>query len=56
MNPLLVEQLIMHKDYADLFESWMKQFPFLDPDDTARWVLIIKREIDYRNKISKVIK
>jgi hypothetical protein len=56
MNPELAEQLVMHKDYADLFEEWMKQFPFLDPDDTARWVLIIKREIGYRNKLRKMIK
>jgi Asp-tRNA(Asn)/Glu-tRNA(Gln) amidotransferase B subunit len=48
MNPELAEQLVQDKKLADLFEQIMKEYPDLDPDHAAEWVIKIKQEAMYR--------
>jgi Asp-tRNA(Asn)/Glu-tRNA(Gln) amidotransferase B subunit len=49
MNPELAEQIVQDKKLADLFEGLIKDCPGWNPDELARWLLILRREMEYRD-------
>jgi Asp-tRNA(Asn)/Glu-tRNA(Gln) amidotransferase B subunit len=49
MNPELAEQIVQDKKLADLFEGLMKDCPDWNPDKLAWWLLILRRELEYRD-------
>jgi hypothetical protein len=49
MNPELAEQLTKDKTLADLFEWYIHCIPDMPPEELARWLIILKHEMEYRN-------
>lgn len=49
MNPELADQLVQDKKLADLFEGLMKDRPGWNPNELARWLIVLKHEMEYRD-------
>jgi Asp-tRNA(Asn)/Glu-tRNA(Gln) amidotransferase B subunit len=48
MNPELADQIVQDKELADVFERLMHDCPDWNPDELARWLIILKHELEYR--------